>query len=329
MSDITSLPRHVKEKDVIMLRCVIKNACGIGGYASQKSLPLSQQPQIADTLLWRVATFDGLRTAHCRRSPAAWDSSRLLGFGKCWWPHQDTYLALHSRATKSLANVLRRNWHPSHWLWPTAGTNSGSSISKICSRSTTKWVCGDSTQATEGQAKQQDQQRVRGTVIQEDGQGTMLTFCRPRCTQQLEFRMYRSCSRQAMLLTDSIEQAKHSILDGPCCLVSQMYGMSCILSRFGAVCSSWCMCCLGLMLHWVLLLHESLPSPCKMMHISTRSSVVWGLQWYPSCVVGPRLQSLTLHGLHLSINTWKACKYVKADSAMAAAEWPTSLVIWR
>ena len=36
MGDITSLPRHVKEKDVIMLRCVIKNACGIGGYASQK-----------------------------------------------------------------------------------------------------------------------------------------------------------------------------------------------------------------------------------------------------------------------------------------------------
>ena len=36
MGDITSLPRHVKEKDVIMLKCVIKNACGIGGYASQK-----------------------------------------------------------------------------------------------------------------------------------------------------------------------------------------------------------------------------------------------------------------------------------------------------
>ena len=36
MGDITSLPRHVKEEDVIMLKCVIKNACGIGVYASQK-----------------------------------------------------------------------------------------------------------------------------------------------------------------------------------------------------------------------------------------------------------------------------------------------------
>ncbi|DBA66707.1 TPA: hypothetical protein ACH3X2_002170 [Trebouxia sp. C0005] len=36
MGDIFSLPRHVKGKDVIMLKCIIKNACGIGGYASQK-----------------------------------------------------------------------------------------------------------------------------------------------------------------------------------------------------------------------------------------------------------------------------------------------------
>ena len=208
MGDITSLPRHV---NVIMLKCVIKNTCGIGGVRISESLPLSQQRQIANTLLWRVATFDGLRTAHCRRSPAAWDSSRLLGFGKCWWPHQDTYLALHSRATKSVANVLRRNWHPSHWLWPTIGTNSGLSISKICSRSATMWVCGDSTQATKGKQSNRTSNMFGKLWSKRMNKAPCWHSADPNALSNLSLECEGHVADRQCFWHDSIEQAKHSI----------------------------------------------------------------------------------------------------------------------
>ena len=75
--------------------------------------------------------------------------------------------------------MLRRNWHPSYRLWPTACIHGGWSTDKICSRSTTTWVCGDNTQATKEQAKQQDQQHFRKSVIQWHEQGTILTWADP------------------------------------------------------------------------------------------------------------------------------------------------------
>jgi len=67
--DITLLPRHVKEEDVAMLKCLIKDACGTGGYASQKvcHCPSNGSLQILYFGEWQPLTDSEWLTADAHR----------------------------------------------------------------------------------------------------------------------------------------------------------------------------------------------------------------------------------------------------------------------
>ena len=67
--DLFSLPHHVKEKDVIMLKCIIKNACGIGGYASQKVCRCPNNGRLQTLYLgeWQPLTDSERLTADAHR----------------------------------------------------------------------------------------------------------------------------------------------------------------------------------------------------------------------------------------------------------------------
>ncbi|DBB02343.1 TPA: hypothetical protein ACH3X3_011351 [Trebouxia sp. C0006] len=67
--DIFSVPRYVKEKYVIKLKCIIKNACGIGGYASQKVCRCPNNGRLQTLYLgeWQPMTDSERLTADAHR----------------------------------------------------------------------------------------------------------------------------------------------------------------------------------------------------------------------------------------------------------------------
>ena len=103
------LPCHVKEKEVIMLKCIIKNACGIGGYASQKvcRCPSNGRLQTLYFGEWQPLTDSERLTADAHRLleilHACWDLANVDDRIKTHtWPctpEQQSLLQMCSDAT--------------------------------------------------------------------------------------------------------------------------------------------------------------------------------------------------------------------------------------